>query len=213
MRSRGRRLLAFAALGLLVLGACSSGGNDEAGDASDAAPATGDGTAPSGSETTAGSSSGPMSGDDCVVGTWELGEQAVQAQYDALGAQSGVAFQASGRVELDVRTDGTFTYVPDNLSLTVEQASTVTEISLGGTSSGTYTTDGETLQMQVTDGGLEVMIAIDGQPVDPFVLFGEGGSLTQTPFDNASYRCEDGNLVIVTAGTTDAGAELVLIPA
>jgi hypothetical protein len=208
MRSCWWRLVALAVLGLLVLGACSSGGNDEAGgDTSDAAPATGDGTAPG------GSSSGPASGDDCVIGTWELGEQAVQAQYDALGAQSGVAFQASGRVVLDFRTDGTFTYVPDDLSLTLEQAGTVTEVDLGGTSSGTYTADGESLQMQVTDDGLENAIAINGQPVDPSVLLGEGTTLTQTPFDSASFRCEDGDLVIVTASTTAVGTELVLTPA
>jgi hypothetical protein len=131
---------------------------------------------------------GPTVVDGCPAGAWYLSQTELDSFYDTVGSMTGVAFDAVGDAELDLRPDGTFAYVLDGFALHQDGGGGVQiDLTLTGTIDGTYVARPASLETTTVGSSLTGDATIDGVPTDASEML--QGALGQFPFADVIYRC------------------------
>lgn len=212
-----RRILALLLTVALLAAACGGDGSEEttttADDSADttAAPDT---TEPAddttttearAATTTTQAAEGGGGGEGCIAGTWELNNEAFLEQMTDLFSQEGMPEADVGMIEggtftVDLGADGSLNSMRENWGFDVMTAEGNVQIVINGTESGTWSADGTTMTIDITDSDLvsDTNIVVDGQEV-PL----PGGAPVDVPEGFATeseYTCSDDTLSLTNAG-------------
>ncbi|MGI9824319.1 hypothetical protein [Agromyces sp. Marseille-Q5079] len=202
MQPRARLALtgSIVALAALTLAGCSGSPDDAS--ASDAASAGPTSTADATASAPATDEAGDDAGDDaeaeasnCLVGDWVLADDQMQKYYDQVNtdlAEYAIVYDPSGTSGLSFAEDGTYAYTP-SLSLTVDIAGLPAEATLGGTLSGEYAVDGETVRTSNDTNDLSMDVTVDGEAMDGTAVTEQ---ILASPIMSAPYDCSGETPVI-----------------
>lgn len=142
--------------------------------------------------------SAPPAAADCLPGTWVMDQASLDRFYGDVNAAlsgAGVSFTPKGSAELTLGADGAFSWAPA-LELTAEVAGTPIVVTVGGSTSGTYTATADRLTSDtVSADGLEVSATIDGAPTDAGEL---SDQVASAPVADSAYTCEGDTLTLVS---------------
>ncbi len=141
---------------------------------------------------------------ECLIGTWAITEDEMNAYYSVLARNIGPAeldldlgfdLDVTGEVTLDLDGSG-YEYVAD-FGVTMAVAGLEGEGASTGGSSGTYTVEDGVIRTELASSDLAVTIDVGGTEMDAGDL--TGGLLTDVPIDGAPYGC-DGPTLSLPAG-------------
>jgi hypothetical protein len=171
-----KRTFSILFVASLVVAACGGEGGDTttsaASDVSTTAPedtstTVGDTSTSAETSTTAGGSAG---GDDCLVGTWVLDDEAffeqVFADMDEEGFGDVTAVGGSFTTVLDA--DGSVEAIRADWGFSVDTEEGMFNIVINGTQTGTWETDGSTLLLTLDEGSgfdVEATVVVDGEEI------------------------------------------------
>jgi hypothetical protein len=146
----------------------------------------------------------------CPAGDWYASQDELQAFYDTVGARAGVAFVFRGDATLQLREDGTLSYVLEDFLLMQEAGGTRVDVRLTGTIDGSYSVSGSVLRTSGIRSNLTTDAFVDDEPMEAGAL--TDSFVSQFPFSDATYQCVGDDLVmdVPVLGTTHA---LTLTPA
>ncbi|GAA1521792.1 hypothetical protein BJ978_000700 [Agromyces terreus] len=193
-------LPALAALAALALAGCSptsGGGSATPTGAASASPTSGADATASAPATDAAASENPAAASEsnCLVGDWVLTDDQMQLFYDQVNvdlAEYAIVYDPTGSSGLTFRDDGTYAYTPD-LSLSVDIAGLPAEATLGGTLSGEYAVDGDTVRTSNDTNELSMDVTVDGVAMDGTAVTEE---ILASPITAAPYDCSGDTPVI-----------------
>jgi hypothetical protein len=143
----------------------------------------------------AGDDPAEASESNCLVGDWVLTEDQMQLYYDQVTAdlaEFAVAYEATGSSALAFRDDGTYAYAPD-LAFSVDIAGLPAEATLGGTLSGQYAVDGDTLTTSNDSNELSMDVTVEGVAMDGTAVTEQ---ILASPIISAPYDCSGDTPVI-----------------
>lgn len=157
-----------------------------------------------GGSAAAATSAGTGGDPSCLVGSWVITEEEMNAYYEVLAANLGPAdldldlgfdMDIVGEVTLDL--DGSdYEYVAD-FDVFLAVAGLEGEGTSSGSVSGTYTADGGVIATETVSSDLTVTIDVGGMPMDGGDL--SNGLLTDLPISGGPYGC-DGPTLSFQAG-------------
>lgn len=136
-------------------------------------------------------------GSDCLVGSWEVSEAAMQGYYDSIDAP--VEFEVSGSTGLSFTTD-TYEYAPD-FTLVMNVAGQDAAVSIIGAITGDYIADDTQITTMHDESDVQVSMTIGGDPVDAgstFENFLDAFSINSAPFE-----CTDESLILMMQNGDD----------
>jgi len=174
-RTAGASALLLATTALLA--ACTAGG---------ATPTT-----PSASAST--SPAAPA----CIVGDWRADAAQVQAAYDLIPPDldyPDATIDPDASIAVTFRAEGTFTYTP-HVPMRVTWLGRTAAAELGGTLTGTYTTDGDALRLAAESNELTVTPRDDAPSSITFAAATQE-TLTEWPVAARSFSCDATGLVL-----------------
>jgi hypothetical protein len=229
-----RRRLSFVAVPLALLLVAACGGNDESSGTatpSVAVPATTDpvATADPASDTTATASSTtepaataaptsteptaavPDPAEGCPQGSWIGTAAELQKFYDEIAAASGGTITVQGQVLLELTPDGTVRWTPQDWGIATDFGGAVSEASLTGTISGTYSTDGGSLTTSNVDNQLAVAVTVNGVAIDATSALAE--AFAEFPINESTFACGADGLVIGLRNISGGFTDVVFVPA
>lgn len=150
----------------------------------------------------------PVSGADCLIGTWTADQEGLASFYADVTAamESGVEFRSDGTAKLTLADSESFTWAPD-VTVTMTTAGAEMIVTLGGTISGTYAATDSTITTDAVETENVVIEATaNGTPIDASQI---DDSIIGAPLTDASYVCTDDTLVLETSvGSTTATTTL-----
>jgi len=183
-------IIAFATL---ALAGCTGSSEDAA--ASDAASDRPTSAATESAPATDAAATDDAEASNCLVGDWVLTDDQMQAYYDQVNAdlaEYAIVYDPTGGSGLSFAEDGTYAYTPA-LTLEVDIAGLPAQATLGGTLSGQYAVDGETLRTSNDTNELSMDVTVDGTAMD-------GTAVTEqvlaSPITSAPYDCSGDTPVI-----------------
>ncbi|HUF94991.1 MAG TPA: hypothetical protein VMO52_02815 [Acidimicrobiia bacterium] len=194
----------------LVIAACGGEGGDTTTN-----PAAGESTttAPEETSTTAGgaetstTAGGSAGGDDCLVGTWVLNDEAffeqVFADMDEETTGFGDVTAAGGTFTTVFEADGSVEAIRADWGFSVDTDQGMLNIVINGTQTGTWETDGSTLLLTLDEGSgfdVEATVVIDGEEI----------ALPSAPMDvpaealssSSEFTCSGDTLAVTGDGIT-----------
>lgn len=153
--------------------------------------------------TTAGASGG----DDCLVGSWVLDDQAffdqVFASVDEEAAGFGEVTSVSGAFTTTFDSDGSLEAVREDWGFSVATEDGTFNIVINGTQTGTWETDGSSLLLTLDEGDafdVEASVVVDGEEI----------ALPSAPMDvpsealasSSEFSCNGDELSVTSEGVT-----------
>jgi hypothetical protein len=155
----------------------------------------------------AGETAGATGGDNCLVGSWVLDDQAffdqVFAETDEETTGFGDVTSVSGSFITTLSADGSVEAVRDDWGFSVETEDGTFNIVINGTQTGTWETEGSTLALSLDEGsGFDVQASI--------VVDGEETVLPSAPEDfpsealssSSEFSCSGDDLSVTSEGIT-----------
>ncbi|WP_439590767.1 hypothetical protein [Microbacterium sp.] len=144
----------------------------------------------------------------CIVGAWSVGADQLQPIYDAL--PSGLEYPAavidpSASASIDFAADGTFSFT-QNVPTSVTWLGRTAAVALGGTMSGDYTADDESLALTARENGLTVVPTDDGTASAIFASE-TAETLAEWPVSASSFTCT-GDALVLHLGTEGYAASV-----
>lgn len=138
----------------------------------------------------------------CPAGDWYASQEELQAFYDTVGARAGVSFFFRGDAALQLREDGTLSYVLEDFLLQQEAGGTRVDVRLTGTIDGAYSVSGSVLRTSDIQSNVTTEAFVDDEPMEAGAL--ADSFMSQFPFTDATYQCVGNDLVmdIPVLGTT-----------
>jgi len=211
-----RSVLLTLTLGLLIA-ACAGGGDEgtttsSAPDTTEQAPSTtaapDTATTVAAAVTTTAASS--ASGDECLIGTWTLDSDAFVENFDAIMTEAGMpdseVTALDGTFEVEMNANGTYLAVRDEWGFNMATPEGTVVIEINGTESGTWATNGSTLDINPEENDLTVdaSVEVNGQ-LQP--LPGSQAPIETPPglATNSEFECSADVLTV-----TNEGVESVL---
>ena len=154
----------------------------------------------------------PAPSADCLIGSWVITQDEMNAFYDTLEATVGAPLDitVSGQTLLDLTAD-TYEYTA-NFDLVVSALGTSGEGQSSGTVSGTYTADDGVIVTTLGSSNLSVIVTVGGQTLDESAF--ANGLLGSVPINDAPYDCS-GPTPVIMFETADPGVRhpVTLTPA
>ncbi|MET4156624.1 hypothetical protein [Agromyces sp. PvR057] len=194
MQARPRLALTgtIVALAALTLAGCTA---SPSGDASDAPSGSPKPTATGQATDAATDDAAGAEPSNCLVGDWVLSDDQMQRYYDQVNvdlAEYAIVYDPTGSAGLSFAEDGTYAYTPA-LTLAVDIAGLPAEATLGGTLSGQYAVDGETLRTSNDTNALSMDVTVDGVAMDGTPVTEQ---ILASPITSAPYDCSGATPVI-----------------
>lgn len=184
-----RRPLALAGAALLIAAGISgcSAGTDPADPADDATSDSGDGA-------DTGDAGSDVSGAACLIGSWNIPQDQMNAFYDAMEAENGgdLTIDVVGSTDLDFTADS-YVYHPDfvlNLSVSGQSGTGTT----GGEVRGNYSVDGDVISTDNDDSSISMIINVGGVEMDASSLGND--IIDSAPLNAVTFDCSGDELVI-----------------
>ena len=189
-------IVAFAALTLAGCSASPSGDASASDAASDAPkPSASASTPATDAATDADDAAAGGDPSNCLVGDWVLADDQMQLYYDQVTAdlaEYAIVYDPTGGAGLSFADDGTYAYTPA-LSLAVDIAGLPAAATLGGTLSGQYAVDGDTLTTSNDTNDLTMDVTVDGVAMDGTPVTEQ---ILASPIQSAPYDCSGETPVI-----------------
>lgn len=204
---RGFTLFAALALALSACGTSTSDdGTTTTGDGSATTSAAADTTTTTrATTTTTGATTttlGASGGEDCLVGEWELDSEAFVEQMTSAMAGEGGAEDVTvefvgGSYVVSMTDDGTFVSERDEWSFQAVMSEGTFRMTVDGTDTGTWSSDGDTVTVATTETNstVSVQAEVDGELID----IPQGSvPLTNTSAvgDSATFSCSGDTLTV-----------------
>ncbi|WP_235480743.1 hypothetical protein [Agromyces sp. Leaf222] len=187
-------IVAFAALTLAGCTASPSGDASASDAASDSPKPTASASTPA-TDAAADDDAAGTAASNCLVGDWVLADEQMQRYYDQVNAdlaEYAIVYDPTGGSGLSFDEDGTYAYTPA-LSLSVDIAGLPAEGTLGGTLSGQYAVDGDTLTTSNDTNDLTMDVTVDGVEMDGTPVTEQ---ILASPIMSAPYDCSGETPVI-----------------
>lgn len=187
-----RRGIALAGAALLIaagVAGCSGG-------ADPAEPA--DATATGGPDADAADTG--ASGAACLVGSWNIPQDQMNAFYDAVEAENeaDLTLDVVGSTDLDFTADS-YVYHPDFV-LDLEVSGQSGTGTVGGEVRGNYTVDGDVISTDNDDSSISMVINVAGVETDASSM--GNNIIDNAPLNAVTFACSGDDLVIdFTTGT------------
>lgn len=144
-------------------------------------------------------------GSECLVGTWVLDSEAFVDSLLDVFSESGLEAESlepnDGIYTVEMSSDGTFTGTRDEWGFAVVLPEGTFNISITGTETGTWSTDGSTMTVQTEESDMTVSSTIE--------VGGQVQEMPQSPVDvpeaiasASEYSCDDDTLSVTNEGIT-----------
>jgi hypothetical protein len=151
----------------------------------------------------------PDAAGDCPIGTWQVDGPGLEPFY-AVAAPPDVTFTPSGRFVIEIGPE-TYQAVAEGFSLDMQITGGISMVAdVSGTVSGTVVDTGSTIEFVETSFDLDAAVTMDGAPMPNDTVL---GAMRET-FGTGSrpYVC-DGSTMTVTYDTPSGPAVVVFSPA
>jgi hypothetical protein len=150
---------------------------------------------------------GATGGDNCLVGSWVLDDQAffdqVFAEMDEGTTGFGEVTSVSGSFITTLSSDGSVEAVRDDWGFSVETEDGTFNIVINGTQTGTWETEGSTLALTLDEGSgfdVQASIVVDGEE---FVLPSAPEDFPSEALSSSSeFSCGGDDLSVTSEGIT-----------
>lgn len=155
----------------------------------------------------------PPSDGSCLVGSWLVTQDEMNAYYDALAANTDTG---AGALEIDVVGQTLFTFTADTYVYTGDFSLSLSVAGQSGTGvtsgsvTGTYTTADGVITTELGESSLSVEVTVAGVTLDGSDL--ANGLLTDLPINNAPFDCS-GPTIDFLAGAAGERHTVTLTPA
>lgn len=146
-----------------------------------------------GSEDGDGAGSVASAGEDCLVGTWEVGPDAWESTIVGVFAGSGLEadVEVSGGASLIISADGSYEGAYEDLSASVTpgiEGVPPIEVSFSGAAAGVWSSDGSQVTFEPTSqDALEISLTVGGVPFEGLPI--DGADLDVFADVEAAYTC------------------------
>ncbi len=133
----------------------------------------------------------------CLVGAWSVGADELQPIYDAL--PGGLEYPAAvidpaATANIDFTADGTFAFT-QSVPASVTWLGHTAAVALGGTMSGDYSADDESLALTARENGLTV-VPTDDAAASAIFAAETAETLAEWPVSASSFTCTGDELVL-----------------
>ncbi|HEX6219471.1 MAG TPA: hypothetical protein VF115_00105 [Acidimicrobiia bacterium] len=175
------RLVTLVLVVGLVVAACAGDGDGGSTTSSPADPSTtqdastttesADMTTTTSAAATTTTEPSSASGDDCLVGSWELDSKAFVENFDSIMTEAGMpdaeVTALDGRFTVEMSADGTYIAIRDQWGFNMATPEGTVIIEINGDETGSWSTDGSTLSInpEESDLAVESFVEVDGELV------------------------------------------------
>jgi hypothetical protein len=133
----------------------------------------------------------------CIVGSWAVGAEELQPIYDAL--PGGLEYpdgtiDPAATATITFAADGTFSFEQD-VPTSVTWLGHTASVALGGTMTGEYEAEDDTLALTAHDNGLTV-VPTDDKTASAIFASETAETLAEWPVSASSYTCSGDGLVL-----------------